>query len=292
MCIIYLKDNGVDIGYDRFVTSVNNNPDGFGLCFPDYNGKLITARSHIKPDPDKLYKLIHEEYSDKDIMLHLRYTTVGKTTLRNAHPFPILEYKEDGVDVRMAHNGTLNSKYRPGHNSDESDTRVFVRNYVRPLFKRLSRGMHSSDILKDQFVEEMLADQIPDRSVLCFIDGYGNSLIVNPKGNGGDFEEGLWYSNTYSFDSKHREPAKPKPPKTNITPISTGFPSSSCNVQLVSKELGVSSKDLLTMSDETIDEVCKDKDLAARLIKELIHFGWCQAKENDTLKVKLKGLTQ
>lgn len=203
MCLIIQRPANKVLDFEKFKTAVENNPDGYGISVANGNGELLTARDYRKPNVDQLYRFVQEELKDKQILLHLRYTTVGKTNLRNAHPFPVLELGEDGADVRMAHNGTLTA-YKG--NTDESDSRRFVRGFVRPLFKRLVKGHTVEEILKDPFTEFLLESQINSTSVLCFMDGDGNTLNVNAKGNGGFFEDGVFYSNEYSFDPKHRLP--------------------------------------------------------------------------------------
>lgn len=206
MCIIYMRNEGVDLPYEKFKASVLVNPDGFGVSIPDKDGRLFTIRElNDSPDPEDLYKFLHDELSGEQAMVHLRYTTAGETSLRNCHPFPVLEYKSDGVDLRMAHNGTI-SKF-VDRKSDLSDTRHFVQKYVRPLFKRMIRGHDIEDILSDPFITGILEDMIPSSSVLTFLDGFGNHLIINPTGNGGGWKEGWYHSNSYSFDEDYRKPS-------------------------------------------------------------------------------------
>ena len=205
MCLIVQRDPKIELPFEDFKTAVLNNPDGWGLSYPSEDGKLITLRNPEKPDVDKLYRLVNEELIDKQLLLHLRYTTAGETILRNAHPFPVLERGADGIDLRMAHNGTI-SKWLD-HRSDESDTRRFVRGYVRPLFKRLIRGADIEELLTDPFLAAILEDQLPGSSVLSFLDGKGNTLNINALGNGGTEKDGVYYSNTYSFDPEHRSPS-------------------------------------------------------------------------------------
>lgn len=205
MCLIIQRPANIKLDFENFKVAVENNPDGYGLAVPDNSGKLLVIRNHNKPDIDNLYKLIHEEFKDQRLMLHLRYTTAGETSLRNAHPFPILERSTDGIDLRMAHNGTLHA-YKG--NTGESDTRRFVKQFVRPLFKRLCKGMDVEDILTDPFVYDLLKDKLTTQSVITFIDGNGNTLEVNATGNGGFYSEnGVFYSNKYSFNKNHRKPA-------------------------------------------------------------------------------------
>lgn len=212
MCIIIERNPNFEIPYEDFESAVHVNPDGYGIAVPRGDGRLEVIRSHEKPDPQEFYDLINNDLIDKKLLIHLRYTTVGKTELRNAHPFPVLEHRTHGVDIRMAHNGTI-TKYKPTATSGDrsSDTRAFVRDFVRPLFSRLIKGFTSEEILNDPFVEYLLSEQIPSSSVLSFIDGYGNTMTVHETGNGGKREEEWWYSNTYSFNRAHREPPKKSP---------------------------------------------------------------------------------
>ena len=275
MCLIIERQPNFEIPFDKFESAVLNNPHGYGLSYPDQDGKLITLRSAEKPNVDSLYRLVNEELIDQKLMVHLRYTTVGKTILRNSHPFPVLERGEDGVDLRMAHNGTL-GKYRPTDKANsESDTRVFVREFVRPLFKRLSRGMDAKEILQDSFTKKILEDQLTGASVLTFLDGDGNSLICNAFGNGGKQEADWYYSNVYSFNPKHRV-KEPAPIVANTGVASkkkgtTGVAFKDSNVPKFTEKFGLKSiKDTFNLSDETISEIASDPEVSELLIKELL----------------------
>lgn len=311
MCLIIIREPNVVLKKEDFLINVKNNADGWGLSVPDGEGKLLTQKC-ITTDAEELYELIHTEFKSDKLMLHLRYTTAGDTVIRNAHPFPVLEYEADGVDLRMAHNGTLH-KYSPGwkdDNSWESDTRVFTREYVRPLFKRLSKGLTSEDILTDPFVHKILDNEITTLSVLTFLDGHGNSMIVNEKGNGGfTDEDGTYYSNKYSFDATHREPksysggsnysggkfqsqtmggnssSKSTTPSTHFT---------DCNTKSFSELYELDNdEDLFFLSDEAISGMVKDEpEDAVALIKELLHKFYVTSNKLDratkTLQRKAK----
>lgn len=311
MCLIVDRPAKAIIPLDKFKIAVMNNPDGYGLCVPDQDGVLYVQRSADKPDPEELWQLLHGEFKNEKLMLHLRYTTAGKTNLRNAHPFPILEYYKDNTDLRMAHNGTI-FDYKPkGSNTDESDTRAFVRQFVRPLFKRLSKGMTTEEMLTDPFISSILSKQIPANSVLSFMDGHGNTMQVNPTGNGAyiDEESGIWYSNKYSFNESHRTSSYTNQhygvrggyyqgPKGGGNNNTVPFPSQTTGTTKKSSEsLGsggnrttsnthaldtktpyfsekyeVSLEEVALMSDETISKIVEDyPEEAELLIKELLN---------------------
>lgn len=267
MCLIIEREPHFEIPYEKFEAAVINNPDGYGLSFPDDKG-LSVFRTHKEPDPEKLYRVINEELIDKKLMLHLRYTTVGQTVLRNAHPFPVLERKTDGIDLRMAHNGTL-GKYRPKTGSVESDTRVFVKEFVRPLFKRMSRAMEPEELLTDPFLKKLLEDQLTAASVLTFLDGQGNSLICNETGNGGKQEDKWYYSNTYSFNPKYRTPTQSN--TTYLPPVEQNKKFSDCKTQKFTQRYDMKSiHEVFHFSDALIESIAKEPQEAELLIKELI----------------------
>lgn len=294
MCLILIRQPNVVLDYKEFVTCVDNNPHGWGISVPDGEGSLFTYRQAadgVDTNPEHLYEYIHDEFKSDKIMLHLRYTTAGETVLRNAHPFPILEKSKDGADLRMAHNGTL-FEYEPGYrapNRWESDTRVFTRSFVRPLMKRLCIGRSVGDVLDDYFTHNILDTQLTSQSVLTFIDGSGNTLIVNESGNGGfTADDGTYYSNKYSFNPAHRKPkygvasspagktgASTQSTKTNsgTTTNSSTTAFTSCNVQKFSEKHEFKDlDDLYLLSDESIEMLVEEEPQdAVLLIKELLH---------------------
>lgn len=313
MCLIIQREPNFEIPFDKFKSALTVNPDGYGLSFPDGNGKLITLRNPASPDPDKLYRMINEELLDKNLLIHLRYTTVGETVMRNAHPFPILERKRDGIDLRMAHNGTL-FDYKSKASKGESDTRAFVRTFVRPLFKRMAKAMDPAELLSDPFIKELLEDKLSKSSVLTFLDGNGQSLICNETGNGGKQDEGWYYSNTYSFNATHREPpasklyyagrsySGPKPvtpqalpkPDTKVTDKVSYLCRGFATEKFSEKHDMDSTSRLTKLSDQTIKKAIQVGD-ADILIKELIYElnkSWnINKKLNATVK-SLKGKMQ
>jgi hypothetical protein len=256
VCLIIQRPAHAKLDFEKFKTAVENNPDGFGISAAEGFGELITIRDVSKWKTDELFKLVDEEFIDVPLLVHLRYTTAGATNLRNAHPFPVLEYATDGVDLRMAHNGTL-AAYKS--NTDESDTRRFVRTFVRPLFKRLIKGMDIEQILKDDFTKDLK--------------------------NGGFYDEqGVYFSNKYSFDDWHRKPAytqwpthqyKNPAPVTVFTP-STNYKQTShaedTRVQRFSEKYDLDGlHECLSLDKGSIDTIVKDHPGdATLLIMELL----------------------
>lgn len=318
MCLIIQREPNFEIPFEKFESAIHTNPDGYGISYAD-NGRLHVMRSPKKPDPEALYKMINEELLEVPMLIHFRFTTAGATNLRNAHPFPVLEYDKDGLDLRMAHNGTI-GKFKTNSKIWESDTRSFVRQFVRPLMKRMIKAIGPEALLNDEFTQMLLKEQIPSSSVLSFIDSNGNTMNINELGNGGGSEEGWYFSNKYSFNRTHREPTtsvgqgfggyygdyggryghtgywsgyddgtnskkKSLPP---VTDDKEDVKLGDTNVEKFTKKYDIDNiHELCMVTDEVIDELVeKVPNDAALMIKELL-FELAQAYDEN---VKFKGI--
>jgi hypothetical protein len=288
MCLIINKPAGAALNFKEFEIAVKNNPDGYGLSFSDNNGSLTTIRNPNTPDPEVLFRTIQEDLDQVPTMIHLRYTTVGETNMRNAHPFPVLEKKKHGVDLRMCHNGTI-PHYKGIAKKGESDSRCFVRTLVRPLFERLIKGHDIEEILDDKWVYNFLDSELPTHSVITFLSGNGDFLEVNPLNNTGKYENGIYYSNTYSFDPSHRDygfgsnwPQSYRNPAVVHNTSVTSITNQTQPEEKVTHALDTKQKKFTEIYDTQLSELyCLDDDFidnlvteepgdAAALIKELI----------------------
>lgn len=305
MCVIIERNPGFKIPEEKLESAIITNPDGWGLCFPSGDGELQTLRSAEAPEPEQLDYLLHQQLQNEKIMLHLRFNTAGATNLRNAHPFPVMERKKDGVDIRMAHNGTIHS-FKPGEDDTSSDTRLFVRDLVRPLFKRMSKTIEVEEVLTDPLIKTILEGMIPASSVLSFMDGYGNTLTINETGNGGKREDEWYYSNKYSFNRTHREVnttgnftrgtstgygngTLSQNGGTQTTATTTSQATSS--TPLFTEEYGLEQDDLLHLDDESIKRLCVMKKADAQLlIKELLMIYQTLKTENTKLSKTVTAL--
>lgn len=316
MCLIVYKPAGVSLVWKDFESAVINNPDGYGFCLPDGNGRLYTERD-VDPngtDAAALYDKLHGELFDDPVLLHLRYTTAGETILRNAHPFPVLEKKDDGsgVDIRLMHNGTL-SAYKPDSKADnswESDSRLFTRFFVRPLMERMAMAMPADKLINDPLIDVILESQLTSMSVVAMMDGFGNVSVVNEKGNGGFWsDDGCYFSNKYSFDPNHRVTSYYSKGnhttsypgyKGTVTHYNHGYENSKPKASS-NDNTGVNMKDtqrekfsdthgsmfdidcfedLLTITDESIELIASDTEVASSFIREILYHAYTM---NQTL---------
>lgn len=295
MCIIIERKPGFQIPEQKLENAIINNPDGYGICFPAGDNRLTVYRDVSKPEPEMLATTLNEHLKNEQILLHLRYNTAGSTILRNAHPFPVLERSKDGLDIRMAHNGTIHS-FKPSKDINSSDTRLFVRDVVRPLFKRFSKAMEPEELLNDPVIARILKEMIPSSSVLVFMDGTGQVKTINELGNGGKREDQWYYSNTYSFNPRHRLPAVDDSDRWYSYGKGSSYsPPATKNKQTpyFSEKYDLDQGDLMLLSDESIKEVVSKRPKDAELlIKELINIQYEMTKRNEALKASVKALTE
>jgi hypothetical protein len=110
----------------------------------------------------------------------------------------------------MIHNGILDIDVPKG--STKSDTVLFVEQYLQPL---------SEDFMKDKNVLTLLEHIIGSTNKFCFLNNKGEFAIVNEKA--GDWEDGVWYSNTshrYATYTKWWNYGKNKTSTTSASPYS------------------------------------------------------------------------
>lgn len=133
MCTILFLPKNVPIKEDSIRNMVLNNPDGFGLLFKDTDGTVKQVAREFYPDGTDPNRVIHmlKKYKQYDRLVHVRYNTVGHSSLDNTHPFEVFNNKKR--TVYMMHNGTLYD-YRP-QDVSKSDSRLFAEIFLTPLLK-------------------------------------------------------------------------------------------------------------------------------------------------------------
>ena len=204
MCLILAKETGAQLDYDKIEQAVLNNPDGWGVVIPQYPNPAFVRRFLNKDGtkPDEVLKFL-DEVGDQELFLHLRFTTKGETSLSNCHPFQVTTRRSHGQQVYLMHNGTLNDYSSKG---SDSDTRVFVESYVRPLAERFIAHDKSATLLGDSLFTEVIDLKIPVSNKVLMIDEMGN--FVRMGGQGEEFKDKngkkWWVSNTYSFKPNYR----------------------------------------------------------------------------------------
>lgn len=193
MCVIIVREPGIEIDPDKLRSACQVNPHGYGVSVID-RGKIETIKNLNEKgnNPDELIK-IFEDAKDQKIIAHLRYMTKGVKNLENCHPFPL--YKEGDFEALFMHNGTIGQF---GDN-DRSDSRHFAEEILGPM-TRAFYGIEGANVFNNKTYKEVMEKYRPGGSIFTVYDSEGNVLSLGS----GYQHEGWWSSNQYSFDRNHR----------------------------------------------------------------------------------------
>lgn len=195
MClIIYKPHNEAVFTEDLMRNSVSRNSDSAGYMYVE-EGRVKVA--HLVSDSeDELVKFSMEGLQKKSVIIHHRLATSGGVNYDNCHPFWVLNKDwGDSIDLAMVHNGVLSFGTLPL----QSDTNIFVTDYLRPLLK------DNPSLLYNEAFSGLITNAIGS-SKLVFLDSDENVFIINEdKGSwhkvaaDQDDSTKCWLSNTHSI---------------------------------------------------------------------------------------------
>jgi hypothetical protein len=152
------------------------NPDGAGIMFPAKGGTVQIIKGCMTFNEYwKAYQKASRMAGESPVVSHFRISTGGKVNKTCCHPHRI------GPTLAMVHNGILHGA---SATDTESDTMVYVREYLEPL----PEGWH-----KDEAILNILGQAIGPSNKFVILDGKGNVSFVN--GDRGVWEGEVWYSN-------------------------------------------------------------------------------------------------
>lgn len=197
MCVILELEKGVEFPFEKLEVACEINPDGFGLLVQD-RGKMECIKLYDPKgnNPDMVMKHL-EDAKDHHRLLHLRFSTAGQKTVENCHPFQVLNKTDHGVDLWFMHNGTLYdfTKAQDAH----SDSYHFNESVLKPLLASL-RYTHGPTYLEQEYLKYLLKE-VAGNSVFTLFDSHDNLLKI--ENNSCIKAEGMWASNSYSFQTTH-----------------------------------------------------------------------------------------
>lgn len=202
MCVIILRDVGVEIPRDKIISAATTNRHGFGLVAVKpgeipivYYPKVVNEKTDN--DPDEVFEQL-EKHKDRKVLLHLRIRTQGDISLENCHPFISYADVDKNEGIFFAHNGTLNEYKIIGENK-KSDSNIFNMQIAAPTIQLLhSSGVPTNKILQHDYFRRIIKATNNYSSVLSFIDHEGNDVTFNA--DKGKKFDGWWASNEYSFN--------------------------------------------------------------------------------------------
>ncbi len=187
MCIILDKPAGTVFEESDIVKCGKMNPDGFGYMYYDpAQQRVISGRTLFK-EPSELFETIKslEKYHT---VFHFRIRTVGDVSVKNCHPFKILDKQKHGQDLYFMHNGTISGLKEE---NNESDTACFARVILKPILKSCKRLLWENSL-------QLLISGFIGSSRLIFMDNKGHTLTFNK--DKGTTYKGMWVSNDRPFE--------------------------------------------------------------------------------------------
>jgi len=183
MCLIIAKPKGRTVPDSWMFNSWEHNSDSLGVSYFDDTGRQ-KIHKWVRPNKDKVRKAIRviAGNKDRDVLIHFRFSTHGKTDEANCHPFPL------GKDAVIAHNGVI-----PGYSCAKglrSDTAMYVQDVLMPFVNEF--GVESVLPALHDITHKDIGG-----SKLCALDKSGAWYFANE--NLGTWKDGCWLSNTYSI---------------------------------------------------------------------------------------------
>lgn len=192
MCLLIKQPKGSEIDWQLMKHAYQSNRNGMGVAFPVGKGKVHTHR--ILPtswdDCAKVLKLYEGRLQKSEMAIHFRLTTQGKTTKDLAHPFRVLDWREDGRDVVLFHNGTMHEL--PEVDADKSDTWHLAEVVLKPILK--TRPELVEDVGFHSMVENVMNG---DRGLV--VDGKSGELVVLNRNKWHKVAGDVLLSNTYGY---------------------------------------------------------------------------------------------
>lgn len=176
MCIAIVAQKNAVVSDEELAEGWLRNSHGAGFAFVK-KGKVVIKKGFMEFAPFlKAYKSAAKKYSgSSSFLIHMRIRTSGTTDESNTHPFPI----KDGA---MIHNGILFSPYSDPQN--RSDTRIVAES----LFEKLTQDYVT--LARDK-LEDILGN-----NKFAMLYNNGEYVILNE--DDGHWENGIWFSNSYS----------------------------------------------------------------------------------------------
>ena len=186
MCLIVHKESAnSEFTLSQFYTSFTRNTDGLGIMYVEDDRVKVDKVVGGYKEQLELFR----KHQDRDMYcLHQRFKTKGLINEVNCHPYKILDYDEDGLDLYMMHNGTMQVTIK---DQDMSDTWHFAEYYLKPVLKA------DPNLINNEEFQELISGYIGNGNKLLFLNNYGEVLIFNEEK--GHTENGCWFSNQYSI---------------------------------------------------------------------------------------------
>lgn len=160
----------------------NDDGHGFAIVTPM---ELKVFHSLNAAETIETFELARKIYPEGPALFHSRYTTHGKTNVKNCHPFFV------GNDPRIvvAHNGILPKEVQPKGKDKRSDTAIFARRFLPKNYPLQTLDTKNGRERLERWLTPFNKIVILSTHPKLKYSGY----IFNE--DEGIWDEGIWYSN-------------------------------------------------------------------------------------------------
>lgn len=185
MCVAILKPGDKDVTREDMELCFKRNPDGAGFMYP--KGKKVVVEKGFF-DFESFWKAYSEAAAGPAkgvcIGIHFRIMTAGKKDVLNCHPHVV------GDDLAFIHNGII-SDYSYTK-SDESDTVLWMKSHVKPLYK-----VHGKEFMSYGPYFELMEKYLGNYNKMVFISAFPKAHYWILNKSQGKWINGVWFSNDY-----------------------------------------------------------------------------------------------
>lgn len=186
MCIIVAKERNKEFDKEKLDFSYKSNTDGCGIMW--YEDNKVKTYTTLDYEEFKDFLEGYDWFKEYPAVIHLRYTTVGDTTLELCHPFTT----SLGA---MMHNGTIHSAKDKAEACNISDSKLLAM-YLHDIEQQATVDIY--DTIGFKYLLEQLLGYI---NRVVFLGNDGEIRIFNE--DNGDWVNGIWYSNDYYKNERH-----------------------------------------------------------------------------------------
>lgn len=192
MCIAIAKKKEAVLTKAVLSNCYRNNPDGCGFCYPSDDASSVIVKTGYFSF-EKFWKDFSKIQKNNPALIHFRIGTSGIINKDNCHPFLIDERHA------LIHNGNLEHKLKEKL-ENSSDTRVFVENYLRPIFAHPE--LKDTTFWAGGSFKWLMEEMLGLRNKIAILNADGIISIYNQQA--GEWEKEVWFSNdTYRQDRKN-----------------------------------------------------------------------------------------
>ncbi len=184
----------------EFFSHSSKHPHGWGMGILNKNHVSIEKEPESANKSHYLRERLREPITEKNMLAHIRYATIGNVEYKNCHPYSIKDKR--GRRWTMIHNGTIFdydplNKYVHTQNGDTDSERILM--YITDRINLKEKAGLLSSSQRFELLDEIIADMskgnklnliLYDGEIMYVHTNYVNSLYYLEK------EEGFIISTT------------------------------------------------------------------------------------------------